>query len=262
MSQSVLSPEQALQETATHLAGTLCFGAGSGLVAINSGLAWSDLDIFVPTQEILISTITRLLDSGYTIPDRYDRVWHRWLRYGMRGWHTNSMKLHSRNDVEVNIVFKIVDGHATTSLAQVLESFDFGLLGVGYDFETMQFKDMRSYLFPHLNPDGPLPLMPNKRDAWRNGFISRYNGLREASRYVKYYGYGYDLSAVKEDLSLGYRMVALYHSQSHDTDKQLLGQIYTSLADQIEHDEIDELAEAYKLIDYNDPLEEILNALD
>lgn len=227
---------------------------------------FSDVDIFVPTQQVLISTVQILLDNGYTLPDRYDRVWHRWLRYGLRGWHTNSMKLHSRTDVETNIVFKIVDGHATTTLAQVLESFDFGLLATGYDLESNTFRDLRPYLFPNSDPNGPLPLMPNKRDAWRNGFISQYNGLREASRYAKYHGYGYDLSEVKEDLVLGYRMVSLHFSSadyaSTDKDKQLLAEIYTTLADRIEDDDIDSLVQAYQVLDFKDPLEEILEALE
>jgi hypothetical protein len=255
--------DDAINEATVLLRGTPVFMAGSCVAAQtydNDG--WSDLDLFVPTQQVLISTIQTLLNHGYTIDDRFDRVWHRWLRYGLKGWHTNSMRLHSLNDVETNVVFKMVDGHPTTSLAQVLESFDFGLLGVGYDMESGQFRDMRPFLFPDHDVDGALPLMPGKRDNWMGGFISQYNGLREAGRYAKYHAYGYDMSLVSSDLVHGYRMAALYHSNSFDEDKQLLGEIYSVIADKIEVGAVDELAESYKSLDFKDSLDAIMEALE
>lgn len=259
-----LTPDEAFVEASALLNRLPVFGAGSLFSAMVYDVqdGYHDLDLFVPTQQVLISTIQLLQTQGYTFDDRFDRVWQRWLRYGLKGWHTNSMRMHSPDGVETNIVFKMVDGHPTTSLSQVLESFDFGLLGVGYDFESQQFRDMRSFLFPHLNPEGPLPLMPNKRSNWLNGFISQYNGLREAGRYAKYHGYGYDLSMVKADLVRGYRMVSLYHNASFDDDKQLLAKIYERLADAIEGDEIDELTQSYKQLDFKDPLTEIMEALE
>jgi hypothetical protein len=257
-------PDAAIAEAFGSLRGTPVFVAGSCVAAEAHGFdSFSDLDLFCPTQQVLISTIQHLLDDGYTMDDRFSRVWHRWLRYGLKGFHTNSMRMYSKADVETNVVFKIVDGHPTTTLAQVLESFDFGLLGVGYDFEQDTRRDIRPYLFPGMDIDGPLPLMPGRRDAWRNGFVSQYNGLREAARYAKYWRYGYDMSAIKDDLVTGYRMVASYHlSKSDDEDAQLLGQIYTTLGDRIEDDEVDELAESYKSLDFKDALDEILEALE
>jgi hypothetical protein len=206
--------------------------------------AFGDVDLFTPSMNVLISTVQIMLDRGYTLDDRFDRVWHRWLRYGTKKWHTNSIRLHSLQDVPVNVVFKLQDGHPTTSLSQVLESC------------------LRPYLFPHLPADGPLPLMPNKRDNWRLGFISQYNGLREAARYAKYHEYGYDMSAVKDDLITGYEQAASYFLGKFDEDKQLLGEIYAKLADRIINDEIDELAASYKTLDFNDSLDEILESLE
>ena len=240
------------------------FIAGSCVAAQAHGLpdGYSDLDVFVPTEQVLVSTIQTLLNNGYVMDDRFSRVWERWLRYGFKGWHTNSMKMENLNGLEVNVVYKITDGHPTTSLAQVLESFDFGLLGMGYDMETGTYRDMRPYLFPGYDIEGPLPLMPGKRAAWRSGFISQYNGLREAGRYAKYHQYGYDLSSVSADLVTGYHMVAAYHRQSFDDDKQLLAQIYETLALTIEAGDIDELAESYRNLDFKDSLELILEALE
>lgn len=259
-----LTPGQAIASVEPLLHRSPVFVAGSCVAAQAHGLVdgYSDLDVFVPTEQVLVSTIQTLLNHGYVMDDRFSRVWERWLRYGFKGWHTNSMKMENLSGLEVNVVYKIVDGHPTTSLAQVLESFDFGLLGMGYDMESGTYRDMRPYLFPGYDLDGPLPLMPGKRNAWRSGFISQYNGLREAGRYAKYHTYGYDLSSVSADLVTGYRMVSAYHRQSFDEDKQLLADIYEALASRIEADEIDELAESYKTLDFKDSLELILEALE
>jgi len=104
--------------------------------------------------------------------------------------------------------------------------------------------------------------MPAKRDNWLGGFISQYNGLREAGRYAKYHGYGYDMSAVRDDLVHGYRMAWSYHSSSFDDDKKLLGDIYGRIAVLLEDDAIDELTESYKQLDFKDPLDQILEALE
>lgn len=258
-----MRPSDAIAETKKPLRGMPVNLAGSCVAAETYGLSdWADLDGFVPSEQMLIATVQTLLDVGYTMNERFDRVWYRWLRYGLKGWHTNSMKLHSPSDVEVNIVYKVVDGHAATSLAQVLESFDFGLLATGYELEHDKRRDLRPYLFPGYDLDGPLPMMPNKRDNWVRGFISQYNGLREAARYAKYYQYGYDMSLIKKDLITGYEAAALYHSSAFEEDKQLLGQIYYKLAEKIQGDEVVELLESYVQLDFKDPLDLIMERLD
>ena len=239
------------------LAGSLVAEQAYGLVN-----AHSDVDLFCPTSQVLISTGQKLLDHGYTLDDRFGRVWARWLRYGFKTWHTNSLRLNSPTGVETNLVYKLVDGHATTSLSQVLESFDFGLLGMGYDLESDRFMDLRGYLFTGMDPSGPLPLMPSKRMNWRNGFISQYNGLREAGRYAKYHGYGYDLALVKDDLVCGYWAASSYLSTHFDADKQMLGRIYEAIALHVENDNISGLTLAAKQIDYKDSLDVIMEALE
>lgn len=244
------------------LDGSPVFFAGSAAAAIDHGkdFAYSDLDLFVPTQQVLVSTVQTLLDAGYTLDEREDRVWYRWLRYGLKGWHTNSLRLHSQSGVETNVVFKLVDGHPTTTLSQVLESFDFGLLGVGYDFETRQWRDLRPYLFGRTSP---WPMMPGKRENWVGGFISQYNGVREPKRWLHYSkDYGYDMSLVTPDLVLGLQRAALWHSASTKEDKQLLAMIYTILAEHIISGNYDEMRKGFDRIEYTDSLEEILEALE
>ena len=260
-----LSPMAAVSETVAVLHKQPVFIAGSAVAAMSKpGHAdkYGDLDVFCPTQQVLFASVQSMLDRGYTLDDRFTRVWHRWLRHGFKGWHTNSIRLHSLSDVQVNVVYKLVGKQPLTSLSQVLESFDFGLLGVGVEVETNTLRDLRPYLFPGMDVDGPLPMMPNKRDDWRNGFISQYNGLRQAMRYAKYHGYGYDMSAVKDDLITGYDMAALYFNDSFDDDKRLLGRIYSVLARRVEDNEVDELTEAYKTIDLTDELDAIMEGLE
>jgi hypothetical protein len=260
-----VQPDAAIAEAYGLLRGTPVFIAGSCVAAdvYSKGEdGFSDLDIFTPTEQVLISTVQTLIGYGYTMDDRFARVWHRWLKYGLKGWRTNSMRMFSRSDMETNVIFKIADDHATTTLAQVLESFDFGLLAVGYDCELDTYRDLRPYLFPGLDIDGPLPMIPGRRDTWRDGFISKYNGLRESARYSKYWRYGYDMSLVKDDLVLGYEMAASYKLRHEDEESQYLGQIYTLLGEKVKHDEIDELLVSYKTLDFNDPLDEILMALE
>lgn len=263
MTQTVTASD-AITEVQINLDGVNGFLTGSCVAAADHGLdfAWSDIDVFMPTSHTLIAAGQRLLDRGYKLDDRFSRVWERWLSYGFKSWHTNSLRLHSPGGIETNLVYKLTEGHAATSLAEVIESFDFGLLCTGYELSSGTYRDMQSYLFPGTGKGQALPMMPSKRTNWRAGFISQYNGLREFGRYAKYHAYGYDMSLIKDDLAEGYRAAELYMSNHFDAEKQMMGQIYGSIADKIEDDAIDELFEATKKIDYKDSLDSIMEALE
>ena len=105
-------------------------------------------------------------------------------------------------------------------------------------------------------------MMPNKRDNWRNGFISQYNATREVGRYVKYQDYGYDMSLVKDDLSTGYMEASLYMANHFDPDKRKLGLIYETIGLKIQLDDIDDLRAFAKQVDYKDSLDAIMEALE
>lgn len=258
------SASDTIAEVSAPLRGLPVFLAGSLVAEDVYGLsnAHDDVDLFCSTDFVLIATVQKLRAEGYKLDDRFARVWERWLRYGFKKWHTNSIKMEGPGGVKINLVYKLADGHPTTSLGQVLESFDFGLLAVGYDVETGTMRDFRTALFPDRDPMGPLPMMPNKRDNWRQGFISQYNGTRECGRYAKYVNYGHDLSLVKDDLVTGYYQAAAYMAQRDLPEKQLLGKIYETIAIKIEDDEIDELLTAAKEILYMDSLDAIMEALE
>ena len=223
----------------------------------------SDIDVFCYSDHAVIAATQKLLNTGFQLDERFSKVWARWLRWGFKSWHTNSIKLFDpTSGMEVNLVYKLLGGHPVTSLSMVLESFDFGLLGAGYDLLQQKQLDMRSYLFPDYDLDGPLPLMPNKREAWRNGFISQYNGIREMGRYAKYSAYGHDLSMVKDDLVEGYQNAVVYLRDRDDPAKRQLGDIYQAIAFHIEDDKIDEMLAASKKILSMDALDEIMEALE
>lgn len=255
-----------INDIKSRLAGDPVFLCGSLVAEDEYGLvdAHSDVDLFCPTGNVLVATGQKLICQGYTLDERMERTWYRWLRYGFKTWHTNSLRLMSPGGVETNLVYKLTEGHATTSLGQVLESFDFGLLGVGYDVETGMRRDLRPYLFPNITDtdSAPLPMMPNKRDNWRQGFISHYNGLREFGRYAKYHQYGYDLSEVKDDLVTGYLQGSLYLLDHFDAEKQKMGQIFETVGLKIKADDIDDLLATAKQIDYKDSLDSIMEALE
>ena len=126
----------------------------------------------------------------------------------------------------------------------------------------MIWRDMRSYLFPAHQPDGPLPLLPLRREAWENGFISQYQGLREVGRYAKYIDYGWDLSLVKPSLIEGYWNIASYMRDRGDAEKIQLAEIYESIAMLMEDDDIDKLRAAGKEILFEDDLDRVMQALE
>jgi hypothetical protein len=253
-----------IAEVSAPVAGLPVYLAGSLVAEEAYGLtnAHDDADMFCASSQSLIAAVQRQLNAGYELNDRFSRVWARWLRYGFNKWHTNSIKLTSPTGIEVNMVYKLADGHATTSVSQVVESFDMGLLGSGYDLEYGTYHDFRQALFPGMDINGPLPLMPNKRSNWRLGLFSQYNGLREAGRYAKYNRYGFDMSAVKDDLVLGYQMGADYALSTGRPEKEQLGKIYETISLMIEADEIDDLLVAFKEIPYMDSLDAIMEALE
>lgn len=223
-----------------------------------------DLDLFCPSSEALMSIAQLLMCKGYTLDPKFQRTWKRWREYSMGRWHTNSLRLHSPSGVETNLVYKTVGRSPLTHVSDVVNSFDFGLLAMGYDLRDGSFEDHRAALFQGrgFDPEGPLPMMPRKRESWVQGFFSKYNGLREAGRYAKYHRYGYDMSAVKTDLITGYYEAEAHWLSMFEPEDQDLGRIYGHIAKRIEDDAIDEMLEADKELDYNNPVAAILNTLE
>ena len=242
------------------------FLTGSAVAAETYDLqqSYSDIDLFVPNEGSYFAVVTKLLCSGYRIEnDRFERMWDRHVNIGFNKWHTNSMKLiDNATGTEVNVIYKLVEGHQTTQLSQVIESFDFGLLGVGYETKTGTFRDMRGYLFPGLDPNGPLPMIGYRAGTVGKGLMSQFIMQRTPGRYARYIEYGHDLSAVKDTLVEGYQIYADYKMNRSKDDDILIGKIALALSQKIEADDIAGLLLYDKKLPTTDGLDDVMAALE
>lgn len=268
MSPTGLPADAAVEQVLDDTEGLPLFLCGSSVAAVMNlrPQAYTDVDLFTPNQGMYFAAVQHLLDSGYVIADdRFTKMWNRHRLYGFNAWHTNSMKLvHSLNGLEVNVIYKRVDGHETTRLSQVLESFDFGLLGVGFETQTRRFHDMRTYFFGPGADDGrPLPMLPYRQDTVGQGFMSQHIMLRTPGRYARYaHTYGYDLSLVKPTLVDGYLSYARYKSDRSKPEDKILGDIASALARHIEDDEFAEMIQFEKTLPTADGLDDIMASLE
>lgn len=262
---------RAIMELSTLLDGTHACIAGSAMAAYSYGLpeAYDDIDVFAYGNSSLISIANTLLGKGFTFASDNERMkWERWLSWDLNiGWRTNSIKLvghvnQGTEDYEVNVVYKTFEKQPVKRLSLVLESFDFGLLAMGWDLKTGTYRDMRPFFFPQYTSYDALPLLPDRMERWENGLITQYTGIRQAGRAVKYQGYGYDMSNVLPVLIDGYRIAAGHHADHFDPEKQTLGEIYSRLADHLEDGEWDKIVEADKLLPQWRDVDAILERLD
>lgn len=250
--------------------GLRCYLTGSAAASAAKELAgiagfedcYSDVDLFVGSENEWVRSIQFLIDHGYTFGERMEMLWYRVLHYGTKGWHTNSMRLINPEGVEVNLIYKTVARHPTNSLSQVLETFDFGLLALGWETEDGTFRDARPYQFPGLDAEGPLPLLPWRAEAFRQGHFREHQGLRTFGRAARYFGdYGYDGSLVVNDLVEGYMNAAEYYENRMEQEKIQLGAIYRKAGFLLEDQDWVKLKEASDLLPRMNTLDEIYELL-
>ena len=260
-----------LKELLGALNGSHACIAGSAVAAQEYGLvnSYDDIDVFAYGNSSLISIANSLIERGFSLAsDNEAMKWDRWLAWDLNiGWRTNSIKLvgsvhHATEPYEVNVVYKTFEKQPVKRLSLVLESFDFGHLASGYELRTGEWRDMRPYFFPREQDYRVLPMLPDRHDRWENGLITQYTGIRQASRAVKYMGYGYDLSKVVPALITGYRIAAAHHADHFDPEKVTLGEIYSRLADHLEDGEFDKIREADALLPQWRDVDAILERLD
>lgn len=222
--------------------------------------AHKDVDLFVPTKEMMCVAIERLLHEGYTLDDRHDRAWYNYKHFGVGSFHTNSMRLFN-GTVETNVVHKKLGRQPLRALEEVIASFDFGLLAVGYDLELGSFHDFRSAFFPGLDPDGPLPLMPSRQKLISRGQMSRHTALRQGARVAKYAERGYDMSLVVPVLIDGYEKLAVYLSTSFKEENRGFALVCETIAAHLGVGNWQHLLDAEKELDKDDELDAIMAAL-
>ena len=250
--------------------GLRCYLTGSAAAAAAKELdgihgfdaAYSDVDLFVGSESEWVRSIQRLIDTGYTFGPRMEMLWYRALHYGTHGWHTNSMRLINPEGIEVNLIYKTIGRHPTTSLSQVIETFDFGLLSMGWETEDGQFRDARSYQFPGMDPNGALPLLPWRRESIRQGHFREHQGLRTFGRAARYFDeYGYDGTLVIPDLVMGYHSAADYYSNRTEPEQLTLGLLYRQVAILMDDQDWAQLSKAAAQLPRMDTLDEIYTLL-
>lgn len=239
--------------------------AGSAVSAMHYDKpdAWGDIDLFAHNQFELVRMIEFALNNGWDLATEKDaKTWNRWMRFGISNYRTNTLHL-SNGHWDVNMTYKTYEGRPVASLSQVLETFDWGLLAMGYDLKSGRFFDFRPTYFPDHDWDR-LPMMDERMARWSQGLIVPYTGIRQAGRYHKYHHvYGYDLGAVKDVLVQGYRIAGEYHlNNAFDREKQTLGEIFVRLGEAVQADDWATLAEADTAMPIHRELDEFLNRID
>ena len=113
-----------------------------------------------------------------------------------------------------------------------------------------------------MDPDGPLPLLPWRRESLRQGHFREHQGLRTFGRAARYFStYSYDGTLVIPDLILGYHNAADYYTNRTDPEKVTLGNVYRQAAILLDGQEWDKLIEAANVLPRMDALDEIYELL-
>lgn len=255
-----LTASQAIQSVRPLLKGYPVYIAGSVVAAevYDKPHAYSDLDVFCSSKMSTAAVVQMLIENGYSIAEGMKRLWERWLMTDLSSWHTHSIRLDNpHTGLEVNVIYKTIDGAPIKSLAHLIESFDYGLLAAGgYDMKNDVRRDLRGYLFPEYSDlEGALPMIPIRENDWRNGFISKYQGLRMAGRLVKYRDYGYDMSLCQDLLIEMYENAGHHLKDRIEPDKKMLGEIYLALSAHLSKSEYDKIKKFSKKLAYKSDLD-------
>jgi hypothetical protein len=240
--------------------GTMGGGALSAW-KFNKPFAYSDVDVFVPSEFALARTVQFMLDHGAVMDEENSRTMERWSGRGTGDWHTNSVRLELLNDeVEVNVVYKIVDKRPLRTHTQVVESFDFSNLTHSIDLRTGKEYDLFDHLFRGEDPS-KVRLLPDREWQWLNAKVGKFTGIRQGERYAKNVSRGYDLELVKAPIIQGYRYTAAHYMDGDDPVELEHAEAYTLIADLIEDDDIDGLLTAYKGLKKHDPAKSLIEGM-
>ena len=209
-------------------------------------LAYSDVDIFHPSMEALMTNLAILMQAGaYPLEHKDERTIRKWKRKGTQGWKTNSVRIKTHQGVEVNLVYKTIDKRPLLTGLENVSSFDFSMLGTCYDLRTWIRRDLGNYYWPQ-GQHGEYRLFEDRELQWLNADIGIFTGVRQADRFARYVSRGYNLDAAVTPLVQGYRITGAYYLDQDDDELQLSGNVYLELAQFIEDMDIDALLEVYQ----------------
>ncbi len=259
----MIAADLAAVEVLSHLRGRPGFLVGSAVAAQVYGKphAYSDVDVFFPHPGALISTGQFMLDHGAVLDEQEQRKWNRWLLMGMGDWHTNSIRMELLSGIEVNLVYKVVGKRPLTSLMQVLESFDFGYVAMGYDLERGTFHDGRSFWFGTGYDPEHLGFLPHREWQWLNATIGRFTGVRQPQRWAKFADRGYDMHPSRDVLARGLRITAAHYQGKDDPEYREYAPLYVAIADMVEDYDIPGLMDLYSDLQPHDPVGSLTKGL-
>lgn len=209
--------------------------------------AYGDIDLF-GSDAAIIACAARMIQNGATpLNDSEFRKWKRWNRKGMDPFHTNSLRLATKDEVEFNLVYKKVDNVPLLTPVQQIESFDFSNVSMGVDMEDGQRIDQFHSYWLGENPD-QVRMFPLRARQWREATIGMFTGVRQGERYAKNLQREYNMDRCKDPLVQGYRITAQYYEDRYSDSAEHMDHvvIYHSIADLIEIDDWEGLLELYK----------------
>ena len=259
--------EQVLRDVFALFQGQAASLVGSAVSANEYGLdTFTDVDVFFADKSALQYGLGLCVAQGWVLhptSERRLKFTHRW---GGKAFHVETYRL-DKDGVELNLTVKLLGGKPVRNTAEVLLSFDFGALLVGYDCLADSFEDARLDLRPAFFPQfdtksSAYPMVPDKRRAWVRGEFGKYNSFRQAERVAKYAMRGYDMSYVVPDLITGYEQ-RVEDLQLNPTPHNLaLIDIYVQLCEHLDAQEWELVFEAMHELDANAELEELQVVFD
>lgn len=255
--------QQAVGYLRSHLGGrpgTCLVGSLVG-ADVNGKDGWADGDVFCFSPGALMAAGQYMLDHGAVLDEQEQRKWNRWLLMGMGDWHTNSIRMELLNGIEVNLVYKTVGRVPLTSLMQVLESFDFGYVAMGWDLERGTFHDGREFWFGKGYDPESLGFLPHREWQWLNATIGRFTGIRQPQRWAKFADRGYDMRPSQKPLADGLRITAAHYTTKDDPEYRAYAPLYLGIADLVEDYDIPALLEVYKGMQPHDPVGSLTKGL-
>ena len=259
----MIAADLAVVEVLSHLQGRPGFLVGSAVAAQTYDMphAYSDVDVFFPHPNALMAAGQFMLDHGAVLDEQDQRKWNRWLLIGMGDWQTNSIRMELLSGIEVNLVYKVVGKKPLTSLMQVLESFDFGYVAMGYDLERGTFHDGREFWFGKGYNPRRMGFLPHREWQWLNATIGRFTGTRQPQRWAKFADRGHDMHPSQDVLARGLRITAAHYQGKDDPEYRTYAPLYVAIADMVEDYDIAGLMDLYSELQPHDPVGSLTKGL-
>lgn len=222
--------------------------------------AYGDIDWFASSMVALSAACRRLIENGAVPADEEEAFkWEGWNQRDPH-WHTNSLRLVTKEGAEFNMVLKSEDGHILRTGREQIGSFDFSNVSMGLNTATGEPINLFHAYWWGGNPD-QVRMLPDRRIVWEAGRFTKFPGIRQADRWARNVERGYDMRATIHPLVSGYRITTKHYGRSRDPEEQAYAQVYKILADMIEDEDARSLRMLYDSISPDRKIEEFSEVL-